>query len=284
MGEKHTVIWSGLMSDGVGEATVTTKYAQKFSFTYEMQGNHTIAVLFFMFPRQQRWSIHLCIGFHFWNIKCELFHSFANFFYLQVERKEGSRSSRISWRFPSGTIWTPLCNITTWPRTTGFCPFLYFACRIDDNGKFPQIDDAIGWNVIFVRKIKFSYLKWSLGFFFSVYWFSTPARTVQGVWHNWVLFASKKSVHADKGWPIKVRCNLIKMLRLTKLYFIQRGNVGKQVSGSIKKPSLLLLLQVLSNEMKPFVRSVKLFKTQNDSIRFRPYLFLSFSFLPHNKL
>lgn len=275
MGEKHTVIWSGLMSDGAVEVIVATKYAQKFSFTHEMQGSCTTAVLFFMFPRQQSWSIHLCICFHFWNLKCEFFHSFANFLYLQVERKEGPRSSRISWRF--WTTWTPLGNITTWPWTPGLRPCIYFTCRIVDDGKFPQIDDAIGWNGIFVCKIKFSYLKWSFSFFFSVYWFSTPVRTVLGVWHNWVLFGSKKSVHTDKGWPIKVQCNLIKMLRLTKLYFIQRGNVGKQVSVSIKRPSLLLL-QVLSNEMKPFVRSVKLFKTQNDSIRFRPYLFLSFPF------
>lgn len=178
MGGKHTVMWSGLMSDSVVEATVTSKYAQKFSFTYEMQCNRTSAVLFFMFPRQQRWNIHLCICFHFWNIKCEFFHSFANFFYLQVERKDGSRSSRISCRFTSCTIWTPLCNVTTRPWTTGLCPCIYFTCRIDDNGKFPQIDDAIGWNGIFVCKIKFSYLKWSFSFFFSMYWFFTPVRKV----------------------------------------------------------------------------------------------------------
>lgn len=96
MGAKQTVMWSGLMSDG----TSVTTNAQKFSFTYEMQGGCTAAVLCFTFPWQQRWSIHLCICFHFWNIKCEFFHSFANFFYLQVERKEGQegQESLGGWR------------------------------------------------------------------------------------------------------------------------------------------------------------------------------------------
>lgn len=72
--------------------------------------------------------------------------------------------------------------------------------------------------------------------------------------------------------------NLIKIFHLTKMYFIQGRNVGKQISEGIKKPSRPLLLFMLSNEMKAFVHSVKLFKTWNDSILFCSDLFLSFSF------
>lgn len=273
MGEKHSMIWSGLKS------TVLSRPLSPPKVWNTGQWYNCCAVLHVSTATKMKHSF-MCL-FSLLEHKVWILSLICKFLLFAGGKKRSSRTCR---RFPSCTIWTPLCDITPWPWTPGLCPCIYFISRIADNGTFPQIDDAIGWNGIFVCKIKFSYLKWSFSFFFSVCWFSTPVRTVQCVWHNWVLFGSKKSVHTDKGWPIKVQCNLIKMLRLTKLYFIQRGNVGKQVSDSIKKPSLLLLLQVLSNEMKPFVRSVKLFKTQNDSIRFRSCLFLSFPFFIHNKL